>query len=201
MKCPVRVFKPTQASRERMSAPMTHPIAAKLRHSLPRIIAWIDQTLSDYANSAARVSDCPFRSLRDPYGNDMLDYARVVLVPEVPFPPLAALGLPEFHALEGASLDGVTYKNTFFVRDGRQSASLYFHELVHVLQWTRLGVEDFLLAYAAGVLQCGYEQSPLERMAYDLQSKFERKRLPKNLLEIVEKETDQIWSKARVIFA
>lgn len=180
---------------------MTNPIAAKLRHSLPSIIAWIDQALWDNANSATRVSDCPFTSLRNHFNKDMLDYARVVHVPEVPFPPLAELGLPEFHRLEGTSLDAVTYQNTFFVRDGRQSASLYFHELVHVVQWARLGVDNFLLAYAAGVLQCGYRQSPLEQMAYELQSKFDRKLAPQNLLELIERDTDTIWSQAQLFLA
>ena len=99
--------------------------------------------------------------------------------------------------MEMMSLAGVTYKDTFFVCDGQQTDSLYFHELVHVVQWDRLGVDDFLLAYAVGLMQHGYEQSPLEQIAYRLQTAFEQQRVPKNLLNFIDDETDAVWSAAR----
>ena len=37
----------------------------------------------------------------------------------------------------------------------------------------RLGVRPFLLTYAVGLAQYGYDQSPLEAIAYELQEKFE----------------------------
>jgi len=176
-------------------------IATKLRDSLPIIIAWIDEIILAHANVAMQVSDCPFTQLREHYHKDILDHSRVVIVPEVPFPPLSRLGLPEFHAMETMLLDGVTYKNMFFVRDGRQGASLYFHELVHVVQWTRLGVNNFLLAYAVGLVQYGYQKSPLEQMAYQLQSRFDRKQVPSNLVKMIEEQTDTIWSVAQSFLA
>jgi len=179
---------------------MTKPIAAKLENSLPIIIAWVDQTVSDYAKVATRVSDCPFTLLNDHFAKDILDHSRVVVVPEVPFPRLSRLGLQEFHAMETLLLDGVTYKDIFFVRDGRQSASLYFHELVHIVQWARLGVNNFLLAYAAGLVDYGYERSPLERMAYQLQSGFDHRQVPSDLVKIIEKQTDEIWSVVQPFF-
>jgi hypothetical protein len=99
--------------------------------------------------------------------------------------------------MEMMSLAGVTYKDTFFVCNGQQRDSLYFHELVHVVQWDRLGVDNFLLAYAVGLLQHGYEQSPLEQMAFELQARFEHQRVPENLIDLINERTDGVWETAR----
>jgi len=88
---------------------------------------------------------------------------------------------------------GITFKDTFFIQQGQASESLYFHEMVHIVQWARLGVDNFLLAYRIGLLQFGYEQSPLERMAYELQSKFDNGNLPQDLVDVIEVRTDDIW--------
>ena len=55
------------------------------------------------------------------------------------------------------------------------------HELVHVLQWRRLGPEKFLALYADGLERFGYRNSPLEAMAYDLQDRFEREAQPSSV--------------------
>ena len=93
--------------------------------------------------------------------------------PIVPVPPLADLGLPEFASFQNGSYAGITFKNTYFVQSSQaQVEALHFHELVHVVQWGYLGVEGFLLTYAAGLISHGYRNSPLEAMAYDLQNYF-----------------------------
>jgi hypothetical protein len=101
--------------------------------------------------------------------------------------------------METMLMDGVTYQDTFFVRAGSERDSLYFHELVHVVQWDRLGVDNFLYAYGMGLLQHGYQQSPLEQMAYKLQARFEQRRVPENLVEFINEETDGVWEAARRI--
>lgn len=107
--------------------------------------------------------------------------------------------MPEFCALETMPLAGVTYKTTFFVSAGLQNESLYFHELVHVVQWDRLGVDNFLLAYAIGLLQLGYQQSPLEQMAYQLQAMFDQQQVLGNLVDVINQRTDAVWENARQI--
>jgi hypothetical protein len=171
-------------------------IAEKLHAAVPGIKFWIEQTLQDHSTVTTAVSESPFLRLKDHYPDVLLARARVGVVPRVPFPPVSQLGLPEFRAMEMMSLAGVTYKDTFFVCDGQQTDSLYFHELVHVVQWDRLGVDNFLLAYAVGLMQHGYEQSPLEQMAYRLQTAFEQQRVPKNLMDFIDAQTDAIWSAA-----
>ena len=78
-----------------------------------------------------------------------------------------------FESFEKADVAGTTYKDTYFIK--RQNCfdeSLHFHELVHVVQWDYLGVEKFLLAYALGLINHGYVNSPLEVMAYGLKQYF-----------------------------
>ena len=95
--------------------------------------------------------------------------------------------------------DGITFKNTFFLRQGCASESLHFHEMVHVIQWARLGVEKFLLAYGLGLLAHGYEQSPLEKTAYDLQRRFDSGTLPPDVVRVIETEADAVWKQAEPI--
>jgi hypothetical protein len=52
--------------------------------------------------------------------------------------------------------------------------ALHFHELIHVIQWRSLGPEGFLAAYANGLDEFGYENSPLEKMAHDAEASFKR---------------------------
>jgi len=96
------------------------------------------------------------------------------------------------------SKEGITYKNTFFINHLHQTESLCFHELVHVIQWERLGVNNFLLAYGVGLMQFGYfdyQNSPLEQMAYSLQGDFDRGRLPTtDIVGLVQRRTDAIWN-------
>jgi hypothetical protein len=50
---------------------------------------------------------------------------------------------------------------------------LLFHELVHVVQYERLGVLEFAAKYVRGFLTGGsYEAIPLERNAYELEARF-----------------------------
>jgi hypothetical protein len=84
------------------------------------------------------------------------------------------MGLTEFAAFEHQPMGGITYFDTvFLLPDGADDESLHFHELIHVIQWHVLGSENFLLLYAAGLVERGYFDSPLEAMAYGHQHRFE----------------------------
>ena len=126
---------------------------------------------------------------------ELLNRAKVRVVRgTVPFPPLSHMGLPEFARFEAMPISGITYKDTFFVNHRRQTESLYFHEIVHVVQWDRLGVDHFLLAYGVGLMQFGYKNSPLEAMAYALQDGFDQGALPDDLMGQIQRETDAVWN-------
>ena len=167
----------------------------KFQSALPVVREWIDATLEENRPNAVSVNTLTFPQLRKVLPLDLLSRAQVVVVTgKVPFPPLSRMGLPEFTQMESMQMAGVTYKDIFFISHLHQTESLHFHELVHVIQWERLGVDYFLLAYGAGLMQFGYRDSPLEKMAYSLQYGFDRGVLPENTIELVQQGTDAIWN-------
>lgn len=172
---------------------MDADIIRRFRKALPGIRKWIDRVLLDHAPRTRTVGSLAFKRLSACYPQHLLDRAKVVTVPRVPFPPVSSLGLPEFASLEQAPFAGITFLDTFFVQHGQGSESLHFHEMVHVVQWERLGANNFLLAYGLGLAQFGYERSPLERMAYSLQTRFDGGDVPTNLVQVIEQGTDAIW--------
>ncbi len=161
---------------------------------LPLISAWIDKTLASHAKTAVSVADFGFDRLPSYYSSDLLARAKVVEVARVPVPPLAALGLPEFVAFEQGDYAGITFKDTYFVKSVEAAnESLHFHELVHVVQWAHLGVETFLLQYAAGLAARGYRHSPLEVMAYDLQAYFDSHGQPVDVEAVIRNKLNELY--------
>jgi hypothetical protein len=124
---------------------------------LPLISGWIDKILADHAAQARPVAALGFTRLPQFYSAALLARAKVISVAKVPTPPLTQMGLPEFADFENMIPGGITYKDTYFVHDSQiTNESLHFHELVHIVQWEHLGVDRFLLTYAAGLAAHGY---------------------------------------------
>jgi hypothetical protein len=167
--------------------------------ALPAVRSWIDQYIEAHAPEARKVSTLGFSRLGLAYPHELLERTKVVTVDRVPFPPVDQFDLPEFATLQNMQFDGITFKDTFFLLRGCESESLHFHELVHVIQWARLGVDNFLLAYGLGLIQAGYANSPLEAMAFALQGLFDRGALPTDVVQTIEQHTDVIWSTAAPI--
>jgi hypothetical protein len=160
---------------------------------------WIDDYLESHAGHACSVSSLGYERLAACFPQELLDRAKVVTVSRVPFPPVDQFGLAEFAPVQQMSFTGITFKDTFFLQQGQASESLHFHELIHVIQWGTLGVDNFLLAYGVGLLQFGYAESPLEKMAFTLQRSFEQGTLPQGLVRVVAGLTDAIWEQAAPI--
>jgi hypothetical protein len=75
-------------------------------------------------------------------------------------------GLPDFTTMAAITFDDVV------VFHDPLTPQLIFHELVHVLQYRLLGVAEFARLYVRGYLQGGYEGTPLEVCAYQLDGRF-----------------------------
>lgn len=166
----------------------------KFHSALPMVRKWIENTLKENGANATPVISLSFPRLNRVLPFELLAMAKVVVVNgAVPFPPLSRMGLPEFSQMENIQLAGITYKDTFFVSHFHQTESLHFHELVHVVQWERLGDDNFLIAYGVGLMQFGYQDSPLEKMAYSLQARFDSGTLSNDTVEMIQQQTDAIW--------
>jgi len=141
---------------------------------LPAIQNWIEATLAAHINLKRPVSSFGFPQIPRYFSETILMATNVVLVDRVPAPPLSALGLTEFASFETQDMAGITFRDTYFLRTNYgYSESLHFHELIHAVQWKVLGPENFLLLYAAGLARHGYEESPLEKMAFRHQARFD----------------------------
>jgi len=174
-------------------------IIQRFHAALPSVRQWIDEYVQRHADQARVVQSLGFGRLSACFPEELLARVKTVTVPQPPFPPVERFGLPEFARVQQMVFDGITFKDTYFLRQGRSSESLHFHELVHVVQWARLGVDNFLLAYGVGLIQHGYEQSPLEQMAYRLQGDFERRVAMPQLVQHIEVLTDAIWKQVEPI--
>jgi hypothetical protein len=166
----------------------------KLLSKLPEITGWIDATLAANADQSQPVASFGFKRLPAYYSPQFLAQAKVVVVENIPVPPLAALGLPELAAFEQGDYAGITFKDTYFIKAAEANReSLHFHELVHVVQWAHLGVEKFLAAYASGLANQGYRHSPLEVMAYNLQDYFDRNGQPDDVVAAVRNKLNELY--------
>jgi hypothetical protein len=71
-----------------------------------------------------------------------------------------------------AHMAAITYVDTV-VSHEPFSDRLRFHELVYVVQYEKLGVEEFAAKYVRAFLSGGsYEATPLEINAYELDARF-----------------------------
>lgn len=146
----------------------------RLRGALPHVEAWIDRLNDQHYASAVPLEAKAFPRLPQYFPAVLLRHTRVVTIETLPFRPVKEYGIPEFAFMEGMGSVGITFRNLFFVTGAHtQNEVTHFHELVHVVQWASLGISDFLLTYGFGLAKYGYEQSPLEAIAYALQADFE----------------------------
>jgi len=91
----------------------------------------------------------------------------------VPNPPFYAeleqlgfTGLPDFTSMAAITFDDVV------VFHQAMTPQLIFHEMVHIVQYRLLGIDDFARLYVRGYLLGGYEGTPLEVCAYELDGRF-----------------------------
>lgn len=162
-----------------------------LLQKLPLVKQWINMTLAAHASSTRPMLDYGFQEIPRYFSQETLASAKVVVVEKVPMPPLSQMGLSQLGNFEKGDYLGVTYLDTYFlVSQVARNESTHFHELCHVVQWKYLGLDKFLMAYAFGLLQHGYRNSPLEVMAYGYQQLFEKKIAPSSIeQQIIDKLT------------
>ena len=147
----------------------------EFRTAYPKLRAWIQKTLEFYEKNAKPVASMHFVRLPLYFGHRLLETTKFIAIDRLPMPPLSAMGLSRFAVFEQGDFSGITYLDRYFIKQTVVTEeAIHFHELMHVIQWRLLGPEDFLAAYANGLDEFGYENSPLEKMAYDAEAAFKR---------------------------
>lgn len=133
-----------------------------------KIEAWIDSINAKY--QAQRQSCAIFsRQFSGFYSEHFLADSYFVVLEKIPkpnFPELREAGLDDFINMD---VNGITYKNTYYVLPRCADVlRLHFHELVHVVQWNLLGAQGFINHYIHEIQNYGYNDAPLEQIAYGL---------------------------------
>ena len=157
---------------------------------------WIAQTLESYKTQMQPVADAQFDRLNQYYPGDVLKRVQRVIVDRCPVPPLANTGIPQFAEIEKWDIKGIPWVNTIFIRrDLAGWEAVHFHELLHIIQWEKLGTEGYLTAWAIGTVTRGYRDNPLEEMAFRHQSRFETDKAPFDVIGEVNAELTE-WPKS-----
>lgn len=104
-----------------------------------------------------------------------LDRIRVLQpgLERVPNPPfysnLKRLGFSDL--IDFSKMAAITFDDVVIFHDPL-TPQLLFHELVHVVQYRLLGTDEFARLYVRGYLHSGYQGTPLEICAYQLDGRF-----------------------------
>ena len=156
--------------------------------SVGALLAWLEEQAKawilgsrDAHRPLAQMLHADVRAHYEPFfeGRE-LDVARWRVVPVIEDPPFVAeaemRGIPR--GIEFSRMAGITFQDTVLLSEREMPSNpegLVFHELIHVVQYELLGVEEFVRQYIRGFLAGGlrYETIPLERDAYELQARFE----------------------------
>ena len=112
---------------------------------------------------------------------DVLDSTRLCVseplpIPDLPFSsPLRRCGL---HIPSPSTIAAITFDNVIAAREPLP-ARVLFHELVHVVQYRLLGIDQFARQYVEGFLAEGsYDRIPLECCASLLEERFASHQTP-----------------------
>ncbi len=142
---------------------------------LEKIEEWIRQV--NASHKAVRQSCSVFQNhFNGFYSPRFLETAYFVVTDDIPkpdFPELREAGLGDFIDMD---VGGITYDDTYYVsKSDANGLRLHFHELVHVIQWRELTHQGFIARYIQEIQDFGYDNAPLERMAYALDEHYQAK--------------------------
>jgi hypothetical protein len=143
---------------------------------------WVAAQREAFQPSSDPISEEDRSVLRHHFGNTVLNCTRFTWVDEITNPDfyeeLEAAGEPM--PLDFRLMTAITYVDTIVISRSQYEGPatwrpLLFHELVHVVQYRVLGLDRFVRQYIDGWAGNGffYESIPLERMAYELQGRFD----------------------------
>jgi hypothetical protein len=140
----------------------------------PKMLAWIQKTLAYQQKDARSIASMQFTRLPLYFAERTLQTTKFILLDRVPIPPLSTMGLARFAAFEQGNFDGITYLDTYFLRNhAERNEALHFHELIHV---DCLGRTVFLLPTLTGWSGSGMKTALLRRWLMRRRSSLEMAR-------------------------
>jgi hypothetical protein len=141
--------------------------------------AWIQEQRALHRPSGLILPHATRLQLRPFFAENTLSSARVRTIATIPNPPFLekarALGLPV--EIDFSQMAGLTLVDTILISGTDQATDptgLMFHELVHVVQYQILGLDEFARRYVQGIVESGFDyyRIPLEIQAFNLAARF-----------------------------
>ncbi len=162
-----------------MPLPKLNP--AQIQRVIQRVTEYIERQRQTYRPSALALDPNKLAAMRPFFPASTLEAARLaVLVGDwVGNPPfygkLVRMGFEADSLPNFAFMTAITFVDTVVSHEPFTN-SVLFHELVHVVQYQKLGLIEFAAKYVRGFLGGGsYEAIPLEMNAYELEARFAAK--------------------------
>jgi hypothetical protein len=165
------------------------PTPRLIKPAVP-LITWLTARYISHHRARLVHSSQPIKGehqtqLREFFPGAILEDTRTVqaVMPDPMFYPLVRiLGIRGL--LEMSSIGAITLIDVIAYPEELDRGTL-FHELVHAVQYRVLGLRRFAKLYVQGFLDgAGYEGIPLERQAYELETRFSRN--PKEVFSVEE---------------
>src|SRR5215469_10748597 len=152
--------------------------SAQIERVVDQAAAYIAQGRQTYRPGAAPLSLSQKNAMRRFFPETLLDSTRLAVrtrerVSNPPFyAQLVQMGFSLADLPDFAHMAAITFVDTVVSHESF-SDRLLFHELVHVVQYEKLGIVNFAAKYVNGFLSGGsYEAIPLEMNAYQLDARF-----------------------------
>lgn len=140
---------------------------------------WIQGQREAHRPAAGAIPDGTKDRLRPFFTAAALDSARLRDVPAIPNPPFLeqarTMGVPV--TIDFGRMAGLTVVDTILLSQSvpaNDPLRLVFHELVHLVQYQVLGLDEFARRYVRGIVDGGFDyyRIPLEIQAYELDARF-----------------------------
>ena len=156
---------------------------------MPKILAfletqgakWISKVRMQYRPASRALTPVEVHAFAPFFEASLLDSVRIAKAPGIPNPDFYSFFLEQSLAipLDFTRMSAITFVDTILVSARHpvppgEQLPLLFHELVHVVQYLELGLEEFVRRYVRGWASHGlqYSRIPLEVWAYDLDARF-----------------------------
>lgn len=151
---------------------------AEIAWVIQQVAEYIERQRQTYRGRAVPLNGHQKSAMRPFFPPSALDSTRVLVLgrervtnPHF-YPELQRMGFEPGSPPDFSFMTAITFVDTV-VSHEPFTDRLLFHELVHVVQYQKLGLEKFAAKYVRGFLTGGsYEAIPLEVNAYELDARF-----------------------------
>lgn len=148
-------------------------ITEKIQPYYASAVAFIREN-EKVANEEGRVLTSEEQALARKIGIKDISSVRLIFVNVFPIPKDASLSqLCEQMGFNSSKMAGFTYGHAIYIRNQySNSREILAHEMTHITQYEKLGVEGFVERYLLELSVVGYRNAPLELEAYKNGARF-----------------------------